>query len=39
MPEHWMNELLADRAAPADIERPRNEAPRPRTENGGAAAV
>jgi len=30
--QRWMNELLADRSAPPDADRPRNVTPRPRTE-------
>jgi hypothetical protein len=30
--QRWMNELLADRAIPPDTDRPRNPAPRPRSE-------
>jgi hypothetical protein len=37
--QRWLNELLTDRAAPADADRPRNTAPRPRTENGETALV
>jgi hypothetical protein len=37
--QRWLNELLTDRAAPADTDRPRNTAPRPRTENGETALV
>ena len=31
--QRWVNELLADRSTPPDADRPRNFAPRPRTEN------
>ena len=31
--QRWMNELLADRSAPPEADRPRNGAPKPRTEN------
>ena len=30
--QRLMNEVLADRVAPPDVERPRNDVPRPRTE-------
>lgn len=30
--QRWMSELLADRAAPPDADRPRNDLPKPRTE-------
>ena len=30
--QHWMNELLADRSAPPESERPQNAAPKPRTQ-------
>ncbi|MGA2246802.1 MAG: hypothetical protein ABSH48_17560 [Verrucomicrobiota bacterium] len=35
--QHWMNELLADRSTPPDIDRPRNSAPRPHSEHTGIA--
>ena len=37
--QRWMNELLADRLAPPEADRPRNVTPRPRTENSGVATV
>jgi len=36
--QRLMNELLADRLAPPEVDRPRNVAPGPRTENNGIAA-
>jgi hypothetical protein len=33
--QRWMNELLADRSSPPDVDRPRNAAPRPRSEHLG----
>jgi hypothetical protein len=37
--QRWMNELLTDRSAPPDADRPRNVTPRPRTENFGMTTV
>ncbi len=37
--QRWMNELLAERAQPPEMEPPRNVAPRPRTENGQRLCV
>jgi hypothetical protein len=37
--QRWLNELLADRSAPAETDRPRNLAPKPRTEKSKTAAV
>lgn len=37
--QHWMNELLAERAVPPEIDRPRKVVPGPRTENFAPAAV
>ena len=37
--QRWMNELLADRSTPADMERPRNVAPKPRSENSAPILV
>ena len=31
--QRWMNELLADRSSPPDVDRPRNAPPRPRSEH------
>jgi hypothetical protein len=39
MQQRWMNDLLADRAAAPEADRPREITPRPRTENCGLAAV
>jgi hypothetical protein len=33
--QRWMNEILADRLPAPEAERPRNAAPRPRTQTGG----
>ena len=37
--QRWMNELLADSSAPPEADRPRNVAPKPRSEKTGTAAV
>ena len=37
--QRWLNELLADRATVPAADRPRNVAPKPRTEKTAAAAV
>src|ERR1035437_6649516 len=37
--QRWMNELFADRSSPPEAERPRNFAPKPRTEKTETATV
>jgi hypothetical protein len=37
--QRWMNELMADSSAPPEADRPRNVAPKPRTEKSGTATV
>jgi hypothetical protein len=37
--QRWMNELMADSSAPPEADRPRNVAPKPRTEKIGTATV
>ena len=37
--QRWINELLADRSAPPDADRPRNFTPKPRTEKFETATV
>ena len=37
--QRLMNEVLADRMAPPDVDRPRNDAPKPRTETNGVKAA
>jgi hypothetical protein len=37
--QRWMNELFADRSVPLEAERPRNFAPKPRTEKTETATV
>ncbi|HSY17361.1 MAG TPA: hypothetical protein VK815_03465 [Candidatus Acidoferrales bacterium] len=37
--QRWMNELFADRALPPEVDRPRNSAPKPRTQAAQTAAV
>jgi hypothetical protein len=37
--QRWVNELLADRSAPPEADRPRNFAPKPRTEKSEIATV
>jgi hypothetical protein len=37
--QRWMNELLADRSAPPEVDRIRSPAPRPRTETSAASVV
>lgn len=37
--QRWMNELLADRAAPPEADRPRNFTPKPRSEKSEVATV
>jgi hypothetical protein len=37
--QRWLNELLTDRAAPPDADRPRNSGPGPRTESGEISFV
>jgi hypothetical protein len=37
--QRWMNELLADRSAPPEADRPRNFTPKPRTEKSEIATV
>lgn len=37
--QRWVNELLADRSLPPEAERPRNFAPKPRTERTKTATV
>ncbi|HEX4350306.1 MAG TPA: hypothetical protein VH251_07955 [Verrucomicrobiae bacterium] len=37
--QRLMNEVLADRVMPPDVDRPRNVAPKPRTANDGMAVV
>ena len=37
--QRWMNELFADRSPPPDADRPRNFAPKPRTEKFPTATV
>jgi hypothetical protein len=37
--QRWLNELLADRAAPVEADRPRNFLPKPRTETSETAVL
>ena len=37
--QRWLNELLADRAAPVEADRPRHFAPKPRTENSATVVL
>ena len=37
--QRWLNELLADRAAPVEADRPRNFSPKPRTETSATAVL
>jgi hypothetical protein len=37
--QRWMNELFADRALPPEVDRPRNSAPKPRTQTTQTATA
>ena len=37
--QRWMNELFADRALPPEVDRPRNSAPKPRTQTSQTVTV